>query len=93
MDSIPMERRTRSGVIPPARWSSSVSCECVVVRRVDGQALCVSHVGEVGEEPEALDESLAALSASLDAEDDHAAEALREIPRGDRVGRIARQAG
>ena len=44
---------------------------------VDGQALGVADVGQVGEEREALDQALPGLAAALDPEDHHAAVALR----------------
>ena len=47
--------------------------------RVDGQALGVADVGQMRVQGEGIDELGPGFLAALDAEDDHRAEALREV--------------
>ena len=61
--------------------------------RVDGQALGVAHIGQMGEKLESLDELLPGRGAALDAEDDHGSPLAVEILLVEFMVRIIFQSG
>ena len=60
---------------------------------LDGQGLCISDVCQVRDELETVDDLAAGRATALDAEAEHAAEALLEVPAGYLVAGVALQAG
>jgi len=61
--------------------------------RMNGQALCVSHIRKMGEDLQVVDEPCSGLPAALDPEDDHGPEPLVQVPARHLVGRVILQAG
>ena len=87
--SRPTDRRIRSSVTPVVSRSAAESCWWVVL------ALRIAHVGQAGEDLDAVDDGLARFEPALDAEGEDAAEAraLAEVAGGIGVVGVVRQAG
>ena len=68
IDSIPTERRTRSGETPVVTCSASVSCEWVVDAGWMARLAYVPDIGQVAEQLEPFDEPPAGIGAAGDTE-------------------------
>ena len=78
-DSMPTDRRTRSGVTPAVGLLLGLELLVRRGRRVDREAAHVAHVREVAVQLEAVDEPLPGLETALDPERDDRTLTVRQV--------------